>query len=213
MGRQRRQYLPLPPGRRGISSPARRGVCLKTRLRLSRGRGPLQTAAPWSGSAGLPARRRGEGCGAPPPAAPARPHIVKWLPRCPGLRRVRETGCSPTACRHRISCLLHASVGAWARPDTGPLTTRCGLRRITVTVYAISHSTCGCRAGSGFIGGLASLGRVVRLSSKLSPQSANPIRSHIISKMAITGLVRAGLTSSWLPAPRALRSWPPPRRG
>src|SRR6516162_10721677 len=78
---------------------------------------PPLRGAPWRESAGSPARQTGEWCGVPPGAAPARRHIVKLLPRYRGLRRAQETGCSPWACRRRISCLAHAPPGAWARPD------------------------------------------------------------------------------------------------
>jgi len=80
---------------------------------------PLPLAAPWPGSAGSPARRGGEWCGALPHAAPARWRTVRTLLRCPGPRASPETGCSPQACRRRILCLPCAPLRAWARPDAG----------------------------------------------------------------------------------------------
>jgi hypothetical protein len=108
--------FPLPPeGRRGISHRPDEMCALRRGSGCARP-GPTSNRSSLVWKCGLPARR-GEGCGAPPRAAPARPHIAKWLPRCRELRRVRETGCSPTACRRRISCLPHAPPVAWARPD------------------------------------------------------------------------------------------------
>jgi hypothetical protein len=107
--------LSPPEGRRGISHRPDEMCALRRGSGCARP-GPTSNRSSLVWKCGLPARR-GEGCGAPPRAAPARPHIAKWLPRCRELRRVRETGCSPTACRRRISCLPHAPPVAWARPD------------------------------------------------------------------------------------------------
>jgi hypothetical protein len=83
--------FPLPPeGRSGISHRPDEMCALRRGSGCARP-GPTSNRSSLVWKCGLPARR-GEGCGAPPRAAPARPHIAKWLPRCRELRRVRETG-------------------------------------------------------------------------------------------------------------------------